>query len=283
MRKQACDLQPVTHNHLSRWLWLLVIAFHFSATAADSVWQHVVIIGASASGGFILSEPFGGTNTTNCKLNYYFDAAISAPHGPPKNLATALLFLRPEAIAAQEVEAATNSRPTLVIGVDFLFWFCYGEGEADADRAARFEYGLKLLERIPCPLVIGDIPDASTATNSGIISAAQVPSEIARAAANRRLKEWAAKRPQVTIVPLAKFMRDVAANEAVQIRSAALPAGKTRALLQDDRLHPTPRGAAVLVLGILDAFVSAHREISANDVRWDWEGVYRDGHAVAQR
>ena len=64
----------------------------------------------------------------------------------------------------------------LVVGVDFLFWFCYGEGSTDAGRAQRFETGLKLLEQIPCPLVVGDIPDASSATNTGILSIAQVPS-----------------------------------------------------------------------------------------------------------
>jgi len=50
-------------------LWLLIAVFQLTAFAADSVWQRVVVIGASASGGFVLSEPFGGTTTTKCKLN----------------------------------------------------------------------------------------------------------------------------------------------------------------------------------------------------------------------
>src|SRR5689334_1804853 len=102
------------------------------------------------------------------------------------------MFMNPDAFAPTQVEAATNARPTLVIGVDFLFWFCYGDGRTDSERAQRFEQGLKLLEQIPCPLVVGDIPDVSAATNTGIISNEQVPSASARAAANKRLKAWAA-------------------------------------------------------------------------------------------
>jgi len=264
-----------------RWLknywWLAVVFFQLTAFAADSAWQRVVVIGASASGGFVLSEPFGGTNTTRCKLNYYLDAAIAVPHAPVKNFGTALFFLSPDALGAQEIAAATNSRPTLVIGVDFLFWFCYGDGRTDADRAQHFETGLKLLERIPCPLVVGDIPDASSATNTSIISMAQVPSETARRAANTRLKQWAAAHPQVTVVPLAEFMRDAKANAAIKLHGKTLPAGTTRALIQADGLHPNPRGAAVLSLGILDALTKTHPKFSAKEIHWDVNTVLNGG------
>src|SRR6185369_6728092 len=113
---------------LGRWLGLIIAVCQLTASAADSVWSRVVVIGASASGGFVLSEPFGGATTTKCKLNYYLDAALAAPHAPVKNLGTAMFFLNPDALGPQQVEAATNARPTLVVAVDFLFWFCYGDG-----------------------------------------------------------------------------------------------------------------------------------------------------------
>ncbi len=240
------------------------------------------MIGASASAGFVLSEPFGGTNTAKCKLSHYLDAAIIAPHAPVKNLATSLMFMNPDAFAPMQIEAATNARPTLVIGVDFLFWFCYGDGRTDTDRAQRFEQGLKLLEQIPCPLVVGDIPDVSAATNTGIISSEQVPSAAARAAANQRLKAWSAAHPQVSVVPLAEFMRATMANEAIKLHNGTLPAGKTRALMQADQLHPNPRGAAVLTMGILDALVSKQPKFSAQEVNWDTEKVLRAGLKAAQ-
>lgn len=267
-----------THlRSLKHGLCLAILLFELTSFAAESPWQRVVVIGASASGGFVLSEPFGGTETTRCKLNYYLDAAIAAPHEPVKNYGTALFFLSPDAMGEQEIIAATNSHPTLIVAADFLFWFCYGNDGTDAARARHFEAGLKLLERIPCPLVVGDIPDASSATNSGIIGPSQVPSETARRAANARLKQWAAAHPRVTVVPLAKFMRDVKANRAIKLHDITLPAGTTRALLQADGLHPNPRGAAVLSLGILDALVKAQPQFSAQEIHWNVNQVFQDG------
>ena len=259
------------------WLCIVIAAFQLTASAADSVWSRVVVIGASASAGFVLTEPFGGTNTARCKLNRYLDAAITTPHAPVKNFGSALFFLSPDAMAASEIQAATNAHPTLVVAVDFLFWFCYGNGDTDAERAAHFETGLKQLEQIPCPLVVGDIPDASSATNTGIISADMVPSEAARRAANERLKQWAATRKQVTIVPLAEFMRAVKVDAAIKLHNTILPAGQTRTLLQADGLHPTPRGAAVLSLGIWDALTKAQKKFPTKEINWNAEEVLSYG------
>ena len=251
-----------------QWFCVLIAARQLTASAADSSWSRVVVIGASASAGFTLSEPFGGPNTEKCKLHHHLDAAIIAPHAPVKSFASGLFFLSPDAMAAQQTEAVTNQQPTLVVATDFLFWFCYGEGDTDAERAAHFEAGLRALEKIRCPLLVGDIPDASSATNSGIISVDQVPSETARLAANARLKKWAAKKPNVILVPLAEFMRATKANAQIKIHDTVLPAGTTRALLQPDGLHPNVRGAKVLSLGILDALVKSQKKFPAKDVRW---------------
>ena len=260
---------------------LLLALLSVNLRAADSPWSRVVVIGASASGGFVLTEPFGGPTTEQCKPHHYLDAAITTPHAPVKNFGSALFFLNPEALAASEIQSATNAHPTLIVAVDFLFWFCYGNGDTDAERAAHFEAGLKFLERLPCPLLVGDIPDASSATNTGIISADMVPSETARRAANERLKKWAAKHKQVTLVPLAEFMRAVKADEAIKLHGTTLPAGKTRSLLQADGLHPTPRGAAVLSLGILDALTKAQKKFPAKEINWNAEEVLSHGRKRA--
>jgi hypothetical protein len=161
-----------------------------------------------------------------------------------------------------------------VIAADFLFWFCYGEGPTDKDRLQRFETGLKLLEVVPCPLIVGDVPDASGASDS-ILAPEQIPSTKAMLAANRRLKEWAASRPQVVILSLSGFMRAATSNQKLTIRNHTLAAGKTRELLQDDRLHPGPSGCAVLALAILDAFQSTRPASTANEIRWNPREVFR--------
>lgn len=241
-----------------------------------SPWERIVMVGASASAGFTESEPLGGSTTPRYRLSRYLDAALAVPHEPVRNLANALFYWDPESTGRYQVEQALQSRPTLVVGVDFLFWFCYGEGRTDQERLKRFEKGLKLLEAVSCPLILGDIPDASVATNS-MLRLEDVPSGQAMAAANRRLKEWAAARRHVVVVSLSGFMRAVLGDRAVSVHGRILPAGKTRALVQPDQLHPTPAGAAVLALLILDALQSTQSAAPAGGIRWDPDEVYRLG------
>jgi hypothetical protein len=244
-------------------------------------WRRIVMIGASATAGFTESELFGGPQTAQYKLSRYVEAALIGPHEPVRSLASTLLFLQPETEAQREIDLAKEAKPSMVIGVDFLFWFCYGEGRTDQERLARFEKGLKLLEAIPCPLVIGDIPDASGALNR-MLGPEEMPSTAAMAAANRRLKEWASARRNVAIVPLSSFMRTVIANGALSIHGRTLPAGKTGIFLQNDRLHPSAPGCAVLALMALDSFQSRHPEVAASEIRWDPQEVFRRGYNSSQ-
>src|SRR5437667_2070215 len=205
---------------------------------SKSPWGRVVMMGASATAGFTESEPLGGPKTEQYRLSRYLDAALLTPHEPVQNLANIMFFIQPEAAGRYQIDQALQTRPTLVVGVDFLFWFCYGEGLTEKDRLQRFEKGLKLLEAGQCPLVVGDIPDASGASID-MLPPDQIPSAETMSAANRRLKEWAATRKNVVIVSLSGFMRTAMANQALTIHGHTVLEGKTRALLQSDRLHPS--------------------------------------------
>src|ERR1041385_1598494 len=92
--------------------------------AARPPWDRIVMIGASASAGFTESEPLGGPNSAQYRLSRYVEAALSVPHEPVQNLANAMFFIQPEAAGRHQLDQALKSKPTLVIGVDFLFWFC---------------------------------------------------------------------------------------------------------------------------------------------------------------
>jgi hypothetical protein len=249
--------------------------------AAKSLWRRMVMVGASVSAGFTESEPFGGPNTPQYRLSRYVDAAVSVPHEPVRNLGSSILFLQPEELGRQQIEQAIKAQPTLVVGLDFLFWFCYGEGRTDEERRQRFEKGLKLVETIKCPLILGDIPDASAAAN-GMLRPDQIPSVQAMAAANRRLKEWVAARKQVGIVRLSDFMRTATANQALTIHGHTWREGTTRSFLQNDKLHPSTRGCAAIALAIMDASLSTQSNVSAGEVRWDPQEVLRRGSDRAQ-
>jgi hypothetical protein len=234
------------------------------------------MVGASVSAGHISSEPFGGPKTARFHLDRYVNAALLAPHKPIKNLASAFFFARPEATGRRQVKRALAARPTLVIAVDFLFWYCYGDGDTDDERLNRLAAGLKLLESFPCPLVVGDIPDVSGAPGK-MLRPAQIPSPKVLSEANHRLRQWAANRPSVIIVPLSRFMQQSLADQGFTVHGQNFPDGKTREFLQADGLHPTPPGCSILALMIWDAFVSAEPSVSASDVRWDFTQVLQMG------
>jgi hypothetical protein len=243
-------------------------------TGEQSPWQRIVMIGASVTAGFTSTEPFGGANTPLYDLSRYVDAALRVTHEPVRNLGNAFFFAQPKLMGQQQLTRALTNNPTLVIGLDFLFWFCYGEGSTDAERLQRFDRGLKLLENVECPLIVGDIPDASAAVN-GMLRPEQMPSLKAISTANLRLKNWAAGRRQVVILGLSDFMRDVMANRAITIHDYVLPAGKTRVLIQDDKLHASPPGCAVLALAALDAFQSTRPGNHADELRRDPKEIFR--------
>lgn len=232
------------------------------------------MIGASASAGFTESEPFGGPITPQLRLSRYVDAALLAAHEPVRNLASAMFFMQPEGQGQSQSERALKSDPSLLVALDFLFWFCYGDGATDKERLDRFEKGLKFLEPFHCPIIVGDLPDASAAVER-MLTPDEIPSPTALAAANRRLKQWAAARKQTVVIPLSAFMRNAMANKPLTVHGHTLAEGKTRVLLQDDKLHPSAAGCAVLALAIFDSFLSSQPALPATDIRWDAKEVYR--------
>jgi hypothetical protein len=244
------------------------------AAAPKSTWERIAVIGASASAGFTTAEPFGSTNMARYRLSRYLDAALLSPHQPVTNLANALFFLQPETMGRNQIDLALKLKPTLVLGMDFPFWFCYGNLRTNETRQQRFEAGLQLLEKIPCRLLLGDIPDASAAAN-GMLGEKEIPSADEMAAANRRLRSWAEGRPQVIIFPLADFMRTAMANQALTVHGAEIPAGQTRVLIQEDKLHPSVPGCATLAVAILDVIQAKEPPFSAANIRWDPKELLR--------
>jgi hypothetical protein len=237
-----------------------------------SLCDRIVLIGASVTHGFTAAEPFGGIETARFSLSGYLDAALRLPHRPITNFGNSFFFMQSDSLGEQQIQMALAATPTLVVGVDFLFWFCYGKGLDEQERLQHLNRGLELLDTIHCPLIIGDIPDVSAAS-TGILSSDEIPNSETLTAANRRLKEWAAKRPGVVVVPLAKFIKTALADQTLAVHGFILPAGKTHALIQEDKLHPTASGCALLALAILDALQASQPGLNESDVNWNMETV----------
>src|SRR4030095_1799219 len=131
--------------------------------ASSALFQRILLIGASVTAGFNSAEPFGGTRTPEYRFANYIEAALRSTHDPVRTAATTFLFLHAPESLEKQVAAALAAKPTLVIALDALFWFCYGGGVTDEERLTRCDSALRQLSRIDAPLVIGDVPDATKA------------------------------------------------------------------------------------------------------------------------
>ena len=203
-----------------------------------------------------------------CALAPYLEAALLVPHEPVRTVASRFFFFGPQRSGEAQVAKALAHEPSLVIGIDFLFWYAYGDAPSEKERLRRLDEGLELLTQLHCPLVLGDIPDASAAAN-GMLRPAQIPAVRTIAAANQRIKEWVDGREQTALVSLEAFMRAARENQPLKIRRRQW--AETKSLLQPDKLHPSAEGAVALTLAILDAVLTAQISAGETEVRWDLE------------
>jgi hypothetical protein len=233
---------------------------------AKTLWDRAHVIGASASAGFGVRPPLPPDHPGRLQpvtLAAIADAA-RAGAGTVTGDATGLFFLSPSANGGREVEGtlATQPRPTIVIGVDFLFWFTYGAADGDGrairdekQRLAHLEVGLALADRIAkagMPLVIGDIPDMSPAVGK-MLSKAQMPLLETIGRANERIRTWAAERPRVAVVPLARLVTELRSGKPFEAGRRTWSEAADGALIQRDQLHPTFVGSLALLACIEQA------------------------------
>jgi len=177
----------------------------------------------------------------------------------------------------RQVDDALDTSPTLVIGVDFLFWYACGRATAsDPRRAKGLEDGLAELDRIACPIVIGDLPDVAYALHGKglfgqpLISRSMLPREEERIAMNRRIRAWAEARGDVAIVPLSVMTERMVQGQPMAVRGNEWTVRDPNDALQPDLLHPTSRGAIWIALHIADA---ATRLEGVSEEAFIWDEV----------
>jgi hypothetical protein len=235
--------------------------------AAPPTLDRVVTIGASATFGFgtrvvdDTASPIRAAPTTFAEV---LDASIVRDRTEPVagrgNLG---FFGAPMRIGPVLVDEALAREPTLVVGIDFLFWFAYGMRAADGGmirdgdmRLALLEEGLRLLERFECPVVVGDLPDMSPAIGL-MLSAAQVPDPATLDLLNRRIDGWSRERRRVVVVPMSTLVTDARQGADLVIGVHTWSGGDVRDLIQADQLHPTTLGLIALAQMTARALVDA--------------------------
>ena len=199
--------------------------------------ESIAVAGASASAGFGTSVP----------LFEALDYALRVPH-EVDDVSTSTHFMSPVPLGRMQVGVLQNKEPSVVVAVDFLFWFAHGV-KSTAQRRADLAEGLRLLETLDCPVFVGDLPNVHGAATR-MISPAQIPSVQLLAELNATIEAWADAHPQVHRLPMAAWMDALRSGAPVSV------AGTMRTLapdevLQPDRLHPSTRGQAVLAMLVL--------------------------------
>ncbi len=227
---------------------------------ARTLYDRPHFMGASASAGFGVRAPLPSGHAGRSQPMPLARIALAARTQPGETTgdATSLFFTNPIAIGRTQVDAvlAMKPHPTLVVGVDFLFWYVYGALDADrarikdeSQRMAMLEVGLANLDRVVqagMPVVVGDFPNMSDAVGK-MLSPSQMPAQATLDSANVRVREWATSRPLVAVVPLAALVTQLNSGEPFQAGNRTWSAAADGALIQADRLHPTFAGSVALL------------------------------------
>lgn len=210
--------------------------------------ERIVLVGSSSTAGFGVMSAGGA----GARLADFIDAAIDPEHRVALDEGDAMLFLNPEPLGALQIQRAHAADPTLLVAIDFPFWFFYGQGASTAERLERLEGGLELLDGFTCDIVVGDLPYMIKAAG-GMIPWSMMPDEEGFAPANARIAEWAAARDNVTLVSLDAVHQKLETGGVYSMGSFTWDAERQGPLLQPDELHPNMAGTAAMAVEILAA------------------------------
>lgn len=218
------------------------------APSTSPLLDRVAVVGASVSFGFGNGLPIAAV----------VQHALGAPPGTVLDASDGAQCFDPFGAGEEAVDRCLERRATLVVGVDFLFWYGYGaivkRGRTEADvRLERLQRGLAELERLDCPLVIGDLPEFGA--NQRYLAPPAIPKPEVLDRLNAEIRAWAAARPRVLLVPLAECVDTLRAGRWVVAGSPDGVDRETRLtaddVLQSDRIHPTALGTLALVERLL--------------------------------
>jgi hypothetical protein len=223
--------------------------------AGRALLRRIGIIGASQTAGF----------GDGVALQRVLDAAILVEH-ECFDVSSSAHFLRPLDIGRAEVLATSLRQPTLVLAVDFLFWYAYGNKPLER-READLQIAFDLLESFGVPVLVGDLPDVAGASEQ-MIAPQQIPPPDQIDGLNRTIRAWADARESVVVLPLRAWTEQMRAEEPVALWGSRVEP-RLREVMQWDGLHPSARGQALLGLLVLQELEQRLAPLGPNDLRRD--------------
>lgn len=243
------------------------------------LFDRVAVIGASVSAGVGLQYEIGAHVSLVPVLESVMAADAIGPQAVPLlDMGNYFMFRSPIGLGTNMIDATLAYDASLVIAVDFLFWFTHGD-LAPEERQALLEVGLTLLDRLPSPILLGDLPDISYALSGynaiyggPIIKAFKIPDAAERQVLNARIRQWVEARTRVSLAPFEDFAAKTIAGESPHLPRGGAAMGSADTLIQSDHLHPTLRGSIALLLTAMNVLVNDQR-ISPDQVNWNQERV----------
>ncbi|MCA9001462.1 MAG: hypothetical protein KDB61_06035, partial [Planctomycetes bacterium] len=244
---------------------------------AEHPLTRVAFIGASVSDGF--GNSFELEVGRNVPLGSFFRQTLAEKHAHARifDYGSSQFFLEPERRGKKQLVEALKEKPTLVVGVDFLFWYAFGFPKPGSPRRAEgLEEGLKLLESIHCPLIIGDLPNVDHAFEGSsplrgghpILSPGQICPDALRLKLNERIRQWAAERDNVRVFPLSDLLHRMVKGGEMTVHGNRWVVEDMGEILQKDRLHPKVRGTTWTALFLAD-FALNVPGVGEGDFVWD--------------
>lgn len=239
--------------------------------------SRVAFIGASVSAGFGNAKELQVGRSV--KLGGFFEQMLREEDGSFEvyDLGSSQFFLDPLGAGKQQIEKARGKKPTLIIGIDYLFWYAFGYPRVGNPRRTEgLRMGLERLDGIDCQLIVGDLPNVDHALTGSspmrgghpILRKGQLPSEQERLAMNKLIHEWASKKTNVKVFPLDKLMKQMVHGDKMELQGNAWKVEKLDHILQSDLLHPKVRGSVWVAMHVAQATVQLPGVENA-DFNWD--------------
>ncbi len=244
--------------------------------------SRVAFIGASVSAGFGNAQELKVGRSI--KLGGFFQQMLGADLGSSQiyDYGSSQLFVDPLGLGKQQVEEASKQKPTLVIGIDYLFWYAFGYPRiGNPRRMEGLRMGLKRLDEFDCHLIVGDLPNVDHALRGKsplrggypILRPGQIPSEVERLAMNKLIHEWASKKSNVKVFPLADLMKQMVGGKEMTLRGNTWKVEKLDQILQSDLLHPKVRGFVWVSMHVAESTLQLPG-VQSSDFTWG-EGEIR--------